>query len=122
MGIYNPELKGKKLKPCPFCGENRLFGECVNYEGINFYNKEFTQGPVAYIRCETCGAHSGDDITDSLALKKWNKRKGKIQSLQKQNKKLVDEKLLLLGYYENLSDHFDGLLEKFELLKEVNDE
>jgi len=100
---YNPALENSELKPCPFCGENRYYGETVKSGiGLEFYNTDFTGRDESYVKCFTCDASGGTDITDSLALKKWNARTQEIESLEieslqtqlkeaeAQNKKLVD--------------------------------
>ena len=54
-----------KLKPCPFCGENRLV------DGLQLYNLQHTG---SYVICLTCLAQGPEDSNKIVAVKKWNSR------------------------------------------------
>lgn len=64
-----------ELKPCPFCGGKAVLHEAYKTERVECR---------AYIRCDNCGAHVGDDyppthlfeISDSTrnAIEKWSRR------------------------------------------------
>lgn len=56
-------------KPCPFCGGVDLFA--FDYP---FRRKPGLKG--CYIKCNRCGASSGNFETVTDALKAWNERKG----------------------------------------------
>ena len=55
------------LKPCPFCGADDLYS----------FQYPFTPKPGirgCYIKCNHCGASSGNYETVEDALKAWNER------------------------------------------------
>jgi Lar family restriction alleviation protein len=57
----------KDAKPCPFCGSDNLYG----------FEYPFTRKPGirgCFIRCNNCGAASGNHETIEDALKAWNER------------------------------------------------
>ena len=54
-------------KPCPFCGSNDLFMFAYPYR-----RKPGLRG--CYVRCNRCGASSGNHETVEDAVKAWNER------------------------------------------------
>lgn len=57
-------------KPCPFCGSNDLFMFAYPYR-----RKPGLRG--CYVRCNRCGASSGNHETVEDAVKAWNERHNK---------------------------------------------
>ena len=77
-----------KKKPCPFCGNEKVYAKCV-------YGK---YGRFVFIKCDVCGAQCGStkvgecnlkckdgefcddaDYAESIATNKWNRRDGADQ-------------------------------------------
>ena len=52
----------EKLKPCPFCGSNRVQIR-TDDEGISWY-----------IFCNNCGAMCGYALSEDEVVKAWNRR------------------------------------------------
>ena len=59
-------IKYPKMKPCPFCGGNRL------QHFIYPYQKPGIQG--CFVACMECGARSGKYETIEEAREAWNTR------------------------------------------------
>ena len=57
-----------KIKPCPFCGGTDMFRFVYPYR-----RKPGLRG--CYVRCNGCGATSGNYETIEDAEKAWNERK-----------------------------------------------
>lgn len=53
-----------ELKPCPHCGNERVWVEDIEIRGMSRY----------YAICMSCGAKSGNEETPENATKKWNAR------------------------------------------------
>lgn len=60
-----------KIKPCPFCNENRIVEDPIVYEGLEIWT---TCQDMIYVACRTCEAAGPMEATESLAIKKWNQR------------------------------------------------
>ena len=61
----------EKLKPCPFCGGEKLIiddGPCEDGVPCNWGRKEF------FVYCSTCGGASGCKFTKEEAAEAWNRR------------------------------------------------
>ena len=58
-----------KLKPCPFCGGNGIL------QAIDFY-PDYSDPPIWWVACETCGAHTDEyeGDTEAEAIAAWNTR------------------------------------------------
>jgi Lar family restriction alleviation protein len=76
----------KKLKPCPFCGEEAHLKECIHYHSGP--NGGYTESGGFYIECEKCSYQFGHNqdynyygdattifATKEQAIKAWNTRK-----------------------------------------------
>jgi len=83
------------LKPCPFCGENRLV------EGLQIYT---LQNIGCYVICLSCKAQGPEVTLKSLAVKKWNER-GKPE---------VDEGKEISDH-ETLSEKIPSLISQLEV-------
>lgn len=70
------------LKPCPFCGtkesdspDEEIVGKMIaGVESIPGDGEEITD---SYVRCNGCDCTGPFEITEALAIKRWNTRKGK---------------------------------------------
>lgn len=54
----------KELKPCPFCGDSRIFIDMRNQDSIAYY--------VAF--CFGCGARTSPYVNEQDAIEAWNLR------------------------------------------------
>ena len=67
-----------KLKPCPFCGSNKV-GMAT---GDIFWVDEKYQGNIRVVGCANCGVFGGvfntlalsDKVAKKRAIKSWNRR------------------------------------------------
>ncbi len=67
------------LKPCPFCGADEHTLDQFKQPAIDFMYYESRE--VYAVICKNCEIQGAEDVTESLAGKKWNKRsndKGKV--------------------------------------------
>ena len=68
----------RKLKPCPFCGgEKLIITDCRELEGCNDF-EIFEHAPRYAVCCDFtqggCGAESGYRITKKEAIEAWDRR------------------------------------------------
>lgn len=57
--------KTQELKPCPFCGSNRIF----------VATHEFDESPDYYkVECNECESETGFKLSKHAAIAAWNRR------------------------------------------------
>ena len=71
-------MKGKEIKPCPFCNADMIF--------IRFITVKFMKPTIKGIVCNCCGAIMSADMNDiddpseialqDYIIEKWNRRAG----------------------------------------------
>ena len=71
----SPLLKKNALKPCPFCGGERLYsGKC----GFKFIDENEEHGQISVslygVRCRTCGCRTKTFESLREAEEVWNRR------------------------------------------------
>lgn len=68
-----------KLKPCPFCGNEKIEILTDNeINGLDDFNSNYNEHPYFLACCSTyvndCGATGGEGKSVQEAIDKWNKR------------------------------------------------
>lgn len=65
---HMPMMNDEGLLECPFCGNSNVYAD--------------TNGKSYFVWCDNCGCGTGDRITVTSAVRKWNTRNGNMYTKQ----------------------------------------
>jgi Lar family restriction alleviation protein len=74
----------KELKPCPFCGSNRIVEDTATD------NTGVVPMTVWFVKCTACGAFKNSISNPDRAIKRWNTRPAK-DALRAENERLKEK-------------------------------